>query len=475
MPDFYTRRTGNSVPGIMDYAAPYINLAIAIEDRKTEKEEKKKAEEQLKIENEWRNRQLGIQESTNQIALDTNKRNEGIYQNTLKQQELENASKPAGQRPLSKDLIKTLDDEMTKMDVDTGLNIFGAFEPVRKVLRDSAGTKPASESYFDMKSAIDANKDDIISSLEALKPKTKDPAMIQKIDKVIADTKNGGDMMLSKLFPSIHTMAKSEQVKAQQASLDKLAEKDVEENKSRREAVLKNLNAEYAELSKALTPWYTGEKDQVTGQPLMNNEQRNRIFRRMKEIEGQISNINGQTVGGAPVSKVPQPQERPGIGGQGEDSLIPASGSAIDNVPVIASGPRMTQGAMQPPSVEDDATYIAGLVSTATKKGADGKNLPAIKALIDDFTARHPDKESQTRFMQAIELAESGISEEDILPVMVNMRMSRPQAIEYLKNKVTDKKNKKKEGTEISGNLKRNLTEIGGNIKKGVRGILDEE
>lgn len=458
---------GNGVPTIMDYASPYINLAFALKDREKEEEDRELQKEQLKLENEWKAKQIGYQENANKIAMDTYKLNREKFESDKSQREIENASKPANQRPLSKELVTNLVSEMNKKDAETGIKLYGAYAEPMKTLVDSAGTKTALESYYDFSGSLASNKDAIIASLQQEKAKAgNDPQKIQAIDKAIADVSAGGKRMLAKFFPGIHTMVQADKAKAEQERMYKLAEKDMEGNKARRNTMLNGLKTEYEELSKAMIPWYTGEKDDVSGQPLMDNEKRNRIFRRMNEIKKEIMSIESQGIGGNPDATAPiqvQPQERPGIGGAGENRLTPTSG------PVLGSDTRTPII----PDPDRDIYTMAGMISkTIGSKKVKLDDLPALKESIDAFTKIYgKDPQVMAKFEKALKGAEFGvldpidedpsISRAEVESIMRTDKVDRPTAIEIVRQKSEFSKKAKK-------GIKKGIEEIGGAAGKGI-------
>jgi hypothetical protein len=458
---------GNGVSDIMDYASPYINLAFTLKDREKEEEDRALQKEQLKLENEWKAKQIGFQENANTIAMDTNDLNREKFESDKSQREIENAAKPANQRPLSKELVTNLVSEMGKKDAETGIKLYGAYAEPMKTLVDSAGTKTALESYYDFSGSLASNKDAIITSLQQEKAKAgNDPQKIQAIDKAIADVSAGGKQMLAKFFPGIHTMVQAELATKNQERMDKLTEKDVEGNKARRNTMLNGLKTEYEELSKAMTPWYTGEKDDVSGQPLMDNEKRNRIFRRMNEIKKEIMSIESQGIGGNPDATAPiqvQPQERPGIGGAGENSLTPTSG------PVLGSDTRTPII----PDPDRDIYTMAGMISkTIGSKKVKPDDLPALKESIDAFTKIYgKDPQVMAKFEKALKGAEFGvmdpidedpsISRAEVESIMRTDKVDRPTAIEIVRQKSEFSKKAKK-------GIKKGIEEIGGAAGKGI-------
>lgn len=485
---------GNGVPTIMDYASPYINLAFALKDREKEEEDRELQKEQLKLENEWKAKQIGYQENANKIAMDTNKLNRERFESDKSQREIENASKPANQRPLSKELVTNLVSEMNKKDAETGIKLYGAYAEPMKTLVDSAGTKTALESYYDFAGSLASNKDAIITSLQQEKAKAgNDPQKIQAIDKAIADVSAGGKQMLAKFFPGIHTMVQAELATKNQERMDKLALAALKENnvttadkKYAYEVAMQNLSGEFGISEDA-----TGT---ISSRPLNKTEAilaqkkaaKYGINLFLKEAETEVIDNPGwftgetkipkwvitgmaptmETVGGNLPATSPvqaQPQERPDIGGAGENSLTPTSG------PVLGSDTRTPII----PDPDRDIYTMAGMISkTIGSKKVKPDDLPALKESIDAFTKIYgKDPQVMAKFEKALKGAEFGvldpidedpsISRAEVESIMRTYKVDRPTAIEIVRQKSEFSKKAKK-------GIKKGIEEIGGAAGKGI-------
>jgi hypothetical protein len=178
-----------------------------------------------------------------------------------------------------------------------------------------------------------------------------------------------------------------------------------------------------------------------------------------------------EAVGGNPPSTAPtqtQPQERPGIGGAGENSLIPTSGPALvkDQTVDATAGTVKPPSYTQPPPIEEDVAVINRFALMASKKGMDLKTSKEMNDIVKDAKSRHKDNpEAVNAIDQAIELATVGISEEDISSVMRMYGVDRPTAIEITK---TQKGIKSTVGKAVKSGVKKGVSAVSKGAEKGI-------